>query len=307
MPLPPLRKNSSPTTAPMTDSPAAMRNPVKIAGSAAGSCSLRSRGPAATRPCSVNRSCWLASAESRPNSVLDTIGKIEMITHTRTREPMPNAEDVADQRHDGEDRDRLGGDRGRARSSARPTSPGPSGRRASCRATIEMASPTSADAAPSSTSAVSMSPRTSASRNDWSTTVAGDGSRKLGLSKTCSHAPRVHQPPQADEDDEADAAGRRCRSSGGRRGARRRRRRRVDGRLVGDRRVGASPCVGASTRHACAPRRAWLTSPAQLGERRRRSAGRASGGRRTARRTTATMRPGRADITSTRVDRNTAS
>ena len=41
-------------------------------------------------PLSVNRSCWLASAESSPNSVFDTIGKIEMITQTRTREPRPN-------------------------------------------------------------------------------------------------------------------------------------------------------------------------------------------------------------------------
>ena len=89
MPLPPLRKNSSPTTAPITDSPAAMRKPVKIAGIAAGQLQLAQPRTSAMRRLSVNRSCWLASAESRPNSVFDTIGKIEMITQTRIREPNP--------------------------------------------------------------------------------------------------------------------------------------------------------------------------------------------------------------------------
>ena len=88
MPLPPIRKNSSPTTAPITDNPAAMRKPVKIAGSADGSCSF-ARRVRRDAPFNVNRSCWLGSAESRPNSVLDTIGKIEIITQTRTRAPKP--------------------------------------------------------------------------------------------------------------------------------------------------------------------------------------------------------------------------
>ncbi len=70
--------------APITDSPAEIRNPVKIAGSAAGSCSLRIR-VARLAPCSVNSSCMLRSTDSSPNSVLAVIGKIEMITQTSTR------------------------------------------------------------------------------------------------------------------------------------------------------------------------------------------------------------------------------
>ncbi len=56
MPFSPLRKNSSPTIAPITESPAAIRNPPKIAGSAPGNCrrNMRVRREA---PRSVNRSC----------------------------------------------------------------------------------------------------------------------------------------------------------------------------------------------------------------------------------------------------------
>ena len=46
--LEPRRKNCSPTTAPMTDRPAEIRNPVKMLGIAAGSCSFTA-GSIATR------------------------------------------------------------------------------------------------------------------------------------------------------------------------------------------------------------------------------------------------------------------
>ena len=37
----------------------------------------------------MNNSCCAASTDVRPNSVLVTIGKIEIITHTKMRAPMP--------------------------------------------------------------------------------------------------------------------------------------------------------------------------------------------------------------------------
>ena len=49
--------------------------------------------PRGWRRCSVNRSCWPRSADSRPNSVLTTIGKIAIITHTITRDVDAVAED----------------------------------------------------------------------------------------------------------------------------------------------------------------------------------------------------------------------
>src|SRR6266498_1935307 len=93
MPMPgsPCLKKKSPTIAPITDAPAAMRRPVKIAGSAAGSSSFHSR---VSRPaeCRVNRSCWLASTDWSPNKVLAMIGNSAMSTQTSTRlgKPKPN-------------------------------------------------------------------------------------------------------------------------------------------------------------------------------------------------------------------------
>ena len=60
----------------------------KIAGSAHGNMSLRSR-VVRLAWCNVNRSCIPRSADCRPNSVFTMIGKIEMITHTNTRDFMP--------------------------------------------------------------------------------------------------------------------------------------------------------------------------------------------------------------------------
>ena len=62
-----------------------MRSPAKIAGIAAGNISLRSRVRRLAW-CRVNRSCMPRSADWRPNSVFTMIGKIEMMTHTITRE-----------------------------------------------------------------------------------------------------------------------------------------------------------------------------------------------------------------------------
>jgi hypothetical protein len=62
-----------------------MRRPVKICGIAAGNCSLTSLVQRLAL-CSVNRSCWPASAEMSPKKVLARIGNTEMITHTSTRE-----------------------------------------------------------------------------------------------------------------------------------------------------------------------------------------------------------------------------
>ena len=53
--------------------------------------------------------------------------------------------------------------------------------------TIEMASPSSATVAVH-TMPLSRSPRTLALTKDWSTTVTGEGTRKLGLSNRCSRA-----------------------------------------------------------------------------------------------------------------------
>ena len=74
--------------APITDSPAEIRSPVKIAGRAAGNISFHSRVQRFAR-CSVNRSCIERSADCSPNSVLAMIGKMEMITQTITRELRP--------------------------------------------------------------------------------------------------------------------------------------------------------------------------------------------------------------------------
>ena len=75
--------------APITDSPAEMRRPAKIAGSAAREHQLAQPRQCGWRACSVNRSCIPGSADCRPNSVFTMIGKIEMITHTMTRDLMP--------------------------------------------------------------------------------------------------------------------------------------------------------------------------------------------------------------------------
>ena len=132
--------------------------------------------------CSVNRSCWLGSAESRPNSVLDTIGKIEMITHTRTREPNPKPKMLP-----------MSGTMARIGMAWAAIRYGQNERSTqfawamrtarSIPRTIEMASPVSATPAVHH-SACSMSPRTAASRYERSTTVAGEGRRKLGLSNS---------------------------------------------------------------------------------------------------------------------------
>ena len=60
---------------------------------------------------SVKRSCWPWSAESRPNNVLLMIGNSAMSTHTITRAAEVEPEPEADERNQGEDRDRLQHDR----------------------------------------------------------------------------------------------------------------------------------------------------------------------------------------------------
>jgi hypothetical protein len=85
----PWAKKKSPTTAPMTASPAAMRSPANVAGSAAGSCSLVSRVHRLA-PWRVKRSCMAASADLSPNRVLAMIGKSAMRTQTMTRAVNPN-------------------------------------------------------------------------------------------------------------------------------------------------------------------------------------------------------------------------
>ena len=109
MPMPgllPARKNCSPTTAPMTERPAEMRNPVKIAGSAAGNCSLREPRP---RDASRKREqiVLAGSAEVSPNSVLVTIGKNEIMTHTKIAGSMPPPKTESIERDDRQDRHRL--------------------------------------------------------------------------------------------------------------------------------------------------------------------------------------------------------
>ena len=88
MPDSPCPKKKSPTTAPITDRPAEIRKPAKIAGSAAGNISFRRRVYRLAW-WSVNRSCMPRSADCKPNSVFTMIGKIEMITQTNTRDFMP--------------------------------------------------------------------------------------------------------------------------------------------------------------------------------------------------------------------------
>ena len=84
MPGWPCRKKKSPTIAPITDRPAEMRKPAKIAGMPAGSC-RRQRRVNRLESCNVKRSCWPWSADNKPKSVLLMIGKIAMSTHTITR------------------------------------------------------------------------------------------------------------------------------------------------------------------------------------------------------------------------------
>ena len=88
MPTSPRPKKKSPTMAPITDSPADMRSPAKIAGRAPGNMSLRSRVRRLAW-CSVNRSCIALSAESSPNRVFTMMGKSEMMMHTTTRDVWP--------------------------------------------------------------------------------------------------------------------------------------------------------------------------------------------------------------------------
>ena len=61
-----------------------MRSPAKIAGSAAGNCSLRRRVQRLA-PFSVNRSCCTAVGDFSPKSVLATMGKIEMMAQIMIR------------------------------------------------------------------------------------------------------------------------------------------------------------------------------------------------------------------------------
>ena len=75
--------------APTTHSPAAMRKPVKMAGVAPGSSSLRKRVHRPT-PWTLKRSWCAASADSRPKNVFDRIGNRAMITHTMIRERKPS-------------------------------------------------------------------------------------------------------------------------------------------------------------------------------------------------------------------------
>ena len=88
MPGAPCWKKKSPTMAPITDRPAALRRPVKIDGTAAGNCSLSSTCARVAR-LSRNRSCAAALADCRPKKVFEIIGKTAMITQTTTRAGKP--------------------------------------------------------------------------------------------------------------------------------------------------------------------------------------------------------------------------
>ncbi|SKY33826.1 Uncharacterised protein [Mycobacteroides abscessus subsp. abscessus] len=88
MPGSPFAKNMSPMIAPTTTSPDAVRNPVIIAGSAAGNSSFTNRWVREAFD-SVNSSCMPRSTEVSPKWVLAMIGKIAMMTHTMVRATMP--------------------------------------------------------------------------------------------------------------------------------------------------------------------------------------------------------------------------
>ena len=140
-PLSPRRKNSSPTTAPMTDRPAAMRNPVKIAGIAAGNCSLRSRvqpAGAAQREQVVLADVGRQQTEQR---VRRRSGRTRSCTQTSTRDVQLVAEQQRDDRHDRRGSGSPAGPRGTARASARATAPATSSTASAMPTTIAMREP----------------------------------------------------------------------------------------------------------------------------------------------------------------------
>ena len=97
MPASPWPKKKSPTMAPMTDRPAEMRSPAKIAGRAAGNISLRSRvQPAGVvqREQVVHRRGRRTAARTACSAM---IGNSEMITQTITRDagPVPNQNEIS--------------------------------------------------------------------------------------------------------------------------------------------------------------------------------------------------------------------
>ena len=77
-------KNWSPTTAPTTASPAEVRRPTKIEGSAAGNWSFMSIVERLT-PWSWNSSRCCLATDCRPNRVIATSGNSAMRTVTMTR------------------------------------------------------------------------------------------------------------------------------------------------------------------------------------------------------------------------------
>ena len=217
---------------------------------------------------------------------------------------MPTAEDRADDRHEGEDRDRLDGDQVRARSNARSSSPGPCRSPATCRRRSPWRG-RSTRRARSSQSPRSIGSRTiGVEERPVDDRDAATGCRKPGLSKRCSQPPSsactYQRPMNGDEADDERA-----------------RRRRLQRRRPGV--VGGEPAASTALDRArrvdqdgaVELMRALLAGRAQTSPDSSANAGskRSSGERGYSNGTSKspTMRPGRADITSTRVDRNTAS